>query len=188
MEYSSPDFTSTFDRRRKSYQCYKNLSDHLHTTAGASWLAHTGKIASELEGLEIPSGQGQFIYYTYCMQCGLSIELLLKSILCRMGEEIPETHNLSSLLSKIGKKGLNKGDIALLDYLYACIDWSGKYPTPKENREDKFDKFHSLIDKLFTKPIETNSDLKISKTTRLSWDDYKKLREKVLNIYLSLPQ
>ena len=105
------------------------------------------------------------------MVCGMSIELLLRTIIVVRGKEPQEHHHLGTLAAEAGVV-YTVEQLGLLRILSEAIIWDGKYPVPL--KEEHWENLASLeCEHLFDKtPLgETGSDV-LSGNGALDWDSY----------------
>jgi hypothetical protein len=116
-----------------------NKSEHLHAAAFAVWYAYENNLpeAREKYGFE---GTFAFSRSVFCMNAGLSIELLIKAILVIKNrsnfKKVEQSHNLIELSKKAKIYPLlNENQVVILDVLTEFIYWVGKYPVAKTYHE-----------------------------------------------------
>ncbi len=110
----------------------------------------------------------------YRMVCGMSIELLLKTIIVAHGKEPQKHHHLGTLAAEAGV-GYTVEQLDLLRILSEAIIWDGKYPVPL--KEEHWENLASLeCERPFDKtPLgETGLDV-LSGNGALDWDSYSEL-------------
>ena len=78
----------------------------------------------------------------YFYNAGLSIELLLKTIILAQSKTFETNHKLNGLCENAGIK-LTKDQTITLDLFSEIIIWSGRYPTPKN--EGQWNNYHDSI-------------------------------------------
>jgi hypothetical protein len=108
------------------------------------------------------------------MVCGMSMELLLKTIIVARGKEPETTHFLGNLADDAGVV-YTPQQLDLLRILSAAIIWDGKYPVPK--KEEHWGELARLEEeRLFDKVPLGNSGLEaLSGNGALDWDSYSEL-------------
>ncbi len=110
----------------------------------------------------------------YRMICGMSMELLLKTIIVARGKEPKSVHHLDELAADAGVV-YTPEQLDLLKILSAAIIWDGKYPVPK--KEEHWGELARLEhERLFDKEPLGDSGLEIlSGNAGLDWDSYSEL-------------
>lgn len=78
----------------------------------------------------------------FAFNAAISLELIIKAILCADNQAIPTTHNLGEL-ARAAHLELNPNQMQTLDLLSEVIIWLGRYPSP--TAEGKWDNFHDNV-------------------------------------------
>jgi hypothetical protein len=110
----------------------------------------------------------------YFMLCGMSLELLMKTIIVARGKEVKTTHNLKTL-GKDANVPFEKKHEGLLQILTEAVYWNGKYPTPQKEMD-----WESLADlevkHLFDKvPLGETGLTSLRGNGALDWEGYSEL-------------
>lgn len=101
-------------------------------------LACSFKTAAELLDAKAESS----LAIAYYFNAGLSIELILKSVVIAKGKDFDANHHLNDLCVDAGIK-LTKDQACTLELFSEIIVWRGRYPTPK--KEGQWDNYHDVI-------------------------------------------
>ena len=101
------------------------------------------------------------------MMCGLSLELLYKSICIAKKAAFKENHNLTKLANSAGLE-YSATQNALLKIYTESIIWHGKYPVPKENQKNLLTELANLKKEHLFDKVSLPSDLPIYAPNRNS--------------------
>ncbi len=162
-------------RKRDSAYWFSKASD-LQGAAAVLWAS----LSSESREIAIQLGLGEGFRMSvalpsvYRMVCGMSMELLLKTIIVARGKEPRSVHHLDELAADADVT-YTPQQLDLLRILSAAIIWDGKYPVPR--KEEYWGELASLEREcLFDKESLGGSGLEILRGNgALDWDSYSEL-------------
>jgi hypothetical protein len=167
---------SEYERVKNESAYWYNRASDLRGGAAAVWASLT----SESNEIPVRLGLGEGFRMSaalprvYRLLCGLSLELLLKSIVVARGKKVQHHHRLIDL-GKDAEVPFEKKHEGLLKILTEVVYWSGKYPTPKGEEE-----WGSLVElereHLFDKVLLGESGLTaLQGNGALDWEGYSEL-------------
>lgn len=162
-------------RKRDSIYWFSKASD-LRGGAAALWAS----MNSESRKIAVKSGLGKgyrmsvALPSVYRMVCGMSMELLFKTIIVARGEEPKRSHLLVKLAAHAGV-AYTAEQLGLLQILSEAIIWDGKYPIPNEAEHGK-ELSRLERERLFDKSPLGETGLEIlTSNGALDWDSYSEL-------------
>jgi hypothetical protein len=167
---------STYEELKKDSLAWFNKASDLRGGAAVLWASmksESCEIATEL-GLDKGFSMRTALPLVYRMLCGMSLELLFKSVIVARGKKPAKTHVLSNLASD-GGIAYTAEQRDLLQILTEAIIWDGKYPTPED--KDDWDNLNRLeYVRLFDKALFGSSGLELlTANEALDWDSYSEL-------------
>lgn len=114
----------------------------------------------------------------------LSIEIMLKAILVKVGKGFPKKHDLNLLFSD-AKIDLTEDQKYMIKYLTEVLIWF-KYPVPKTEKEwDRF--YDEIFEGLVTRSQEGNAFFaRANKERWPSFDNYMKLWDGIIKKYKNI--
>jgi|SRR5665647_361500 len=164
-------------KRRDSEPMYWfNKSSDLRASAGAIWYCIERKSDSTVtEELGLGNGFDMSLatWPVYLMLCGLSLELIYKSVIVAVNGKPTTGHKLNTLAKSAGIP-LTKDEEGLLGILMQSIYWHGKYPSPLPKDHKSIYNLSSLSTKYLTEHVPGISiDLRRTKSPHpLGWDGF----------------
>lgn len=156
------NLNDVFTRRQNISTYYWNCASDLHS--GAQIIGYVlenkeCKITPELLGLGSGFSFGASLIPVFRLLAGFSLELLLKAIAKILDRPHLTHHKLNQLRENVGIT-LNEHHIAILNALTEEIEWSSRYPTPKQN--NAWEKAISIFENLRKKEPLGKTTLSIS--------------------------
>jgi len=129
-------FKDKFEKALETPLYWRNSSTDLRASAAAIWSAMDSNRNTEItEKLGLGEGfnLGVAGRPVYEMLCGISLELLYKAIAVAKQQKVLTHHRLVELSEYAGivPDSREKG---LLEILTEVVQWSGRYPIPKERK------------------------------------------------------
>lgn len=119
-------------------------------------------------------------YEGYLREAAIALELIIKAVinisnenLRRQGKEttgMPKHHRLPELWLNANLPRLSELDTLRLRTFQEILEWSGRYPTPR-NEEI----WHRDSEETMPPPIDPTSRFKIRKPISLGWDEFERL-------------
>ncbi|WP_058119625.1 HEPN domain-containing protein [Photobacterium kishitanii] len=105
--------------------------------------------------------------YSKFYNMAISIELLLKAVSFSLRKEPETTHKLCGLVESINLK-LSNNAMKTLELLSSEIEWAGRYPTPKNDKQ--WNEYHNNIQNKHI--IRTDNGVFASKDTFPTLDNF----------------
>jgi len=176
-------YTDKFERASETPLYWRNSSTDLRGAAAAVWSAMDSGRETDIAAR---CGLGEAFDLrvagrpVYEMLCGISLELLYKAIAVAKRQNILTNHRLVELSEYVGIEP-DAREKGLLEILTEAIQWSGRYPIPKERKY--WDKTAQLrTEHLYTKvPLGTQSVLRPN--GELDWLSFNELWLKADQLY-----
>lgn len=165
-----------YEQRKRESIRWSNKASDLRGGAAVLWAS----MNSESREIAIELGLGEGFRMSvalpsvYRMVCGMSMELLLKTIIVARGKEPESTHFLDKLAADAGVV-YTRQQLDLLRILSEAIIWDGKYPVPE--KEEHWEQLARLEEeRLFDKVPLGDSGLEALRGNgTLDWDSYSEL-------------
>lgn len=170
-----------FDRRRQEPAYWFNKSADMRASAGAIryGMSHSDAVT---EWLDFPNGYSMSVasHDVFVMLCGLSMELMYKSILVSKAIKFEKVHKLN-MLRKLAEVDVSELEEGILDIYTHAIYWVGKYPVPLKS--DFNSEFMNLVDKhLFESVPGMSINLKRGNGL-MNWDTFEALWRSAEQVY-----
>ncbi len=178
-----------YNTHKETAQYWYNKSSDLRASAGVLWLSMDDKITEEdVEQLNLGKWFDMKVATSpvYRMLCGMSLELLYKSIVVANGEEPNTKSHFLFDLAKEAKVNVTNSEKGLLKILSESIIWEGRYPVPQEKQKQQMDKLETLArTHLFEK--ESIGNINILKPNKaLNWESFNNLWNEAAKIYWTI--
>jgi hypothetical protein len=151
-------FLAKADNARFSAYCLAQLTDE----RGKELAGHSGYGGTP----------GLAIYEAFLREASISIELILKAIICEVTKTAPTpTHDVYDLWSKAGLPEMSDDDMYRLAHMSEILYWSGRYGAPKSEKSlqnwDVRSQKHQRTKLL--------GSLKVTTGTPLEWEEFNHL-------------
>lgn len=167
---------NTYNKRGSTPIYWFNKAMDIKASAGVIWLAIEEGYSPNIEN-KLGFGKGFSLkiacHQTFLMLCGLSLELLFKSIILSKNIKIPQTHNLYKLLT-LCQIEYTQNEIEIINILSNYVIWSWKYPIPK-TKED-YDKFLDAQQKYFWEKeknsINKSGMIMLRRKASFNWENF----------------
>jgi len=163
---------STWDRRRKAPFHFLAKADNARMSAFV--LSHTDDETAIQFAIELGYNGSPSIalYEAFAREASISIELILKAILCLTEKKPPpNTHDVYELWPRAGLPKLSPAFMHNLASITETLEWSGRYAAPtKDQRLDK-----SLARMRRHQRTEELGRFKVIKPTPFGWAEFNSL-------------